>query len=189
MTAKRPTAYYLNNEVVVWDEKDIQKIHRDKYFGKILKNHEGKEYLKLLFVEAAYLLEKGMINIKDYKTEDVFSFDTFYSLCCSLDKEFPQKYVVFRDLRDRGYVVKSGFKFGTHFRVYEKGVNPYKKGEKTKREHTRFNVHAYLENKVFTFQELSRYVRLSHNIRAQALIAIVDEENEVTYYLISRIKP
>ncbi len=189
MKNKKILAYYLNKEVIIWDKKDIDKLHKDKYFGKIFEDNEKKPYLKLLMVEAAYLLDKGIIEIVDFKTKENLSFDSFYSLCCNLDKEFPQKFIVFKDLRDRGYIVKSGFKFGTHFRVYDKGVNPYKIGEKAKREHTKFNVHAYPENKIFTFQELSRYVRLSQNIRAQALIAVVDEENEVTYYLISRIKP
>ena len=92
-------------------------------------------------------------------------------------------------MREKGYIIKSGFKFGTHFRVYDKGVNPYKTGDKIKKEHTKYNVHAVLENDVFAYYEVSRYVRLSHNIRSTALMGIVDSEGDVTYYTVQRIKP
>ncbi len=177
---------FAKTKVYSSDKKIYEKLFKSKYFGKYL---EDEQMVVFSLPEAMYLLDKGMAEIKDVSKNKFFTKEEFYKKCCLLDKEFPQKYVVFKDLRDRGYVVKSGFKFGTHFRVYDKGVNPYKEGEKTKTEHTKFNVHAFSENKLFSFHELSRYVRLSQNIRAKALVAIVDEENEVTYYLVSRIKP
>ena len=180
-------ANFLESKVVVWDVKEGEKLHQNKYFGKWIEEEGKVKYLQLSLPEAMFLTERGIIEI--WKENKKLSIKEFYALCCEIDKEFPQKFTVFRDLRNRGYIVKSGFKFGTHFRVYEKGVNPYKKGEKTKREHTKYNVHAVPENHAISYHEWSRYVRLSHNIRAQALLAVVDEEGDVTYYTISRVKP
>ena len=180
-------AEFLANKVVIWDIKEGEKIHNNKYFGKWIEEENNTKYLQLSLTEAMYLLEKGKIRV--YEKDKEHDVSSFYELCSLVDKEFPQKFAVFRDLRNRGYIVKSGFKFGTHFRVYDKGVNPYKKGQKEKGEHTKYNVHAVPENHTLSYHEWSRYVRLSHNIRAQALLAVVDEEGDITYYSIQRVRP
>lgn len=174
----------LENKVAVW--KDWDYVYNEKFFGKIIKE-EKTEYLQLSMEEAMLLLERELIEIKVGSKK--IAPTEFYSKCCTLDNEFPQKFSVYRDLRNRGFIVKSGFKFGTHFRVYERGVNPYKEGPKGAAEHTKYNVHAYSEAVAFSPAELSRFVRLSQNIRAIALLAIVDVEGEPTYYRLQRIKP
>lgn len=180
------TAELVENKVVIWKEKEWKKVYEEKYFGKIMEEGKNK-FLQLSLAEAMLLLEKGFIVIKGKKKK--ISTKNFYVKCTEIDPEFPQKYTVYRDLRNRGYIVKSGFKFGTHFRVYERGVNPYKGGAKSAKQHTKYNVHAVPENVGWSLAEWSRYVRLSQNIRATALLAVVDEEGDVTYYSISRKKP
>lgn len=180
------TAELLKNKVVIWKEEEWQKVFQEKYFGKIIEEEKVK-FLQLSLEEAMLLLERKHIQIK--KEGRNVTVERFYRYCCRTDPEFPQKYTVYRDLRNRGYIVKSGFKFGTHFRVYERGVNPYRAGAKALKEHTKYNVHAVPENYAHSYQEWSRYVRLSQNIRATALLAVVDEEGDVTYYKIIRIRP
>jgi tRNA-intron endonuclease len=96
--------------------------------------------------------------------------------------------VVYRDLRDRGYLVKTGYIFGCHFRVYERGVK-LKRGPKAPHEHTKFVVHCVPEEAAFSLPEMSRAVRLAHNIRATFVWAVTDKENKVTYYIIQRFTP
>ena len=64
-----------------------------------------------------------------------------------------------------------------------------KKGPKGPGEHTRWIVYVVPEDYTCSFQELSRAVRLAHSIRAMMLWAIVDNENNVTYYKILRLRP
>ena len=64
-----------------------------------------------------------------------------------------------------------------------------KKGPKAPHEHTRWIVFCIPEDYTCSFQELSRAVRLSHNIRANMLWAVLDNENDVTYYQITYISP
>lgn len=180
------TADFLESKVVVWSKDEGNRIYSEKYFGKWI-DEEKVTYLQLSLEEAMLLIDRGHIKI-NYEGKSITA-QAFYEKCMVVDKEFPQKFTVYRDLRNRGYIVKSGFKFGTHFRVYDRGVNPYKEGSKETKEHTKYNVHAYPENHMLMPQEWSRYVRLSHNIRATALMAIVDEEGDVTYYKIIRTKP
>ncbi len=175
------------NGVVVWDEKQALDLHSSKYYGKLVGG-EKKKRLLLSLEEALYLLEKGRLVVEDPEGRELGEKE-FYEMACRADPEFPQKYLVYKDLRDRGYIVKSGLKFGTHYRVYERGVNPYKEGPKTEREHTKYNVHAVRENATLSYAELSRFVRLSRNIRATPLLGVVDSEGEVTYYRIERERP
>lgn len=180
------TAELLENKVIIWNEREANAVYVDKYFGKFIIE-DKKKFLQLSLEEAMMLLEREHIIVKE--KNKVLNHKTLYERCCEIDREFPQKFAVYKDLRNRGYIVKSGFKFGTHFRVYERGVNPYREGEKSIKEHTKYNVHAVPENIAWSLQEWSRYVRLSQNIRALALLAVVDEEGEVTYYKIMRIRP
>ena len=181
-------AIILDKGVFIFKEKDAKQIHDEKYFGKFIE-FDNKNVLQLSVEEALFLIEAEKITLKQKNTKKNASFEEVYALCSEKNSELYQKYNVYKDLRKRGYIVKSGFKFGTHFRVYDKGVNPYKSGDKAKKEHTKFNVHAVLENDSFVYHEISRYVRLSHNIRSIALMGVVDSEGDVTYYTIQRIKP
>jgi tRNA-intron endonuclease len=99
-----------------------------------------------------------------------------------------EKYVVYFDLRERGLVAKTGFKFGCDFRVYQRGVS-VRRGPKEASEHTKWIVFAVPEDYRCSFVELSRAVRLAHSIRARMLWAIVDNEQNVTYYEVVRMKP
>lgn len=177
---------FLEDKVIVWDRDQANRLYSEKYFGKWIEEEKVK-YLLLSLEEAMILLERAHIKILIKNSET--DAQEFYKICTGIDREFPHKYVVYRDLRNRGFIVKSGFKFGTHFRVYDRGVNPYKEGAKETKEHTKYNVHAVAENHTMSYQEWSRYVRLSQNIRAKALLAVVDEEGSVTYYVILRVRP
>ena len=113
---------------------------------------------------------------------------SFFSGAGGLDKGFEERYRVYEDLRERGLLVRTGYKFGCDFRVYERGVQ-LKKGPKSAKEHTKWIVFAVPEDYTCSFQELSRAVRLAHNIRARMLWSIVDNEGDVTYLQVTRHKP
>lgn len=176
-------ASLVDSQVKVWDEEDAREIHDEKYYGKILDSGE----LQLSLSEALHLVERDEIQVVE--EEKAFSRDELFERCASMDDEFPQKFSVYSDLRERGYIVKSGFKFGAHFRVYPRGVNPYVDGPKDNKQHTQWVVHAVQEDKTMSFQEMSRAVRLANNIRATMLWGVVDSENGVTYYEVDHVNP
>jgi len=168
------------DRAVIWGKEGF-KLYDEGGFGKPYEDR-----LELSLIEACYLLERKKISIKDKSKE--WELKDFYEYCASKEPEFHQKYVVYKDLRERGYLVKTGFKFGAHFRVYERGVK-LKRGPKEAHEHTKFVVHAISEEDRFSYPELSRAARLAQNIRAKMVWAVVDSENDVTYYEIVRVTP
>ncbi|HLC67862.1 MAG TPA: tRNA-intron lyase [archaeon] len=158
-----------------------ESVYEPGYYGKQLG-----ERLELALVEAALLLKRGRIRV--FSGEKPVSFEELFNHAVQVDKRFAHRYRVYEDLRERGLLVRTGFKFGCDYRVYERGVQ-LKKGPKSAKEHTKWIVFCVAEDFTMSFQELSRSVRLAHNIRARMLWAIVDNEGDCTYYIIQRMKP
>ncbi len=161
--------------------KNSEHVYEPGFYGKQLG-----ERLELALIEATLLLKRGRIRV--FSEGKPIDFKTLYDHATSLDKRFSHRYRVYEDLRERGLLARTGFKFGCDFRVYERGVQ-LKKGPKSAKEHTKWIVFCVPEDFTMSFQELSRSVRLAHNIRARMLWAVVDNEGDVTYYQITRHKP
>ena len=86
---------------------------------------------------------------------------------------------MYDDLRERGLVVKTGFKYGTHFRAYDQDPG---------REHARFLVHAVPRDHETSWPELSRAVRLAHGVRKELVFGAADEAG-VEYIELERLRP
>lgn len=164
-------------KIMVWDEAQANQLYQRGSYGKPLSG--GK--LQLAPVEALYLLEVGKIRVvgEDGKR---LKFKNLSAKFTEVDPEVMLKYSAYADLRSRGYIIKTGLKFGAHFRVYERGEKP---GEA----HSKFLVHAVPEGIKLTPTELARAVRLAHSVRKKILWAIVDDEGDVTYYALTRERP
>jgi tRNA-intron endonuclease len=164
-------AMLIEDKVVIDDEPTITRLHQRGYGKRV----QGK--LELSLLEALFLLERESIKIlekgRECSPEDVLRRVN--------EEEFMLRYRVYKDLRERGYIVKTGFKFGAHFRVYERGESI--------KEHSRYLVHAVKESETMAFPELSRAVRLAHGVRKTMIFAVVDDEGDVTYYSVERITP
>ena len=85
-------------------------------------------------------------------------------------------------MREKGYVVKTALKFGADFRVYEKGRRPGKS-------HAKWIVFADRETNKTSWQEFSAKNRVAHSTKKRLLLAIVDEESDVSYYEINWVRP
>jgi len=178
----------VENRVIIWTPKAVT-LYDESGFGKPLPE-EKPQRLELDLVEAAYLMERNRLNIfvKENGKKRRIKLDELLDYASKRVHQFHSQLTVFRDLRNRGYLVKTGFKFGAHFRVYERGVK-LKRGPKAPHEHTKWVVHCVPEEAAFSLPEMSRAVRLAHNIRATFLWAVVDKEGDVTYYQITRVTP
>lgn len=188
MSEKTWEGELIENRVVVSGE-DAVSLYDEGGYGKPIPEEKPKR-VELDLVEASYLVEKDKLKVfeKDGSKKKKLKEEDIMKVGSRNVNEFHSQFVVFRDLRERGYLVKTGFKFGAHFRVYERGVK-LKRGPKAEHEHTKFVVHSVAEESAFSLPELSRAVRLAHNIRATFVWAVVDKESDVTYYLIQRLTP
>ena len=66
-------------------------------------------------LEALYLLEKNKIDIRDSRNR-ALDFESFLKKATKLEPNFWIRYCVFKDMRNRGYIIKTALKFGADFR-------------------------------------------------------------------------
>jgi tRNA-intron endonuclease len=138
--------------------------------GKPLYEQSGygrpdRDGLRLSPQEALYLLHRQKIEVPGS------TFDTLFSEFCS-QQNFMRSFLVYRDLRERGYVVQTG---PHDFRVFRRGERPGK-GESL------YLVRVLSERDPIRFGKLIEEVVASKNMRKQYVLAVVDDENELTYY-------
>lgn len=163
----------LENKVIVGDST-IKGLLVEKGFGE----GRGRNLVLDLF-EALYLIQKEKIAVFDKKGR-VVGEKKIFSLGLENDKKFYSKFVVYSDIKERGYCIKTGLKFGFDFRVYPKGK---KMGE----EHSKFVIHVAPESEKVSMHALSRMTRLAGNIHTISLIAVIDSEDSVNYYSAERV--
>ncbi len=162
---------------------NIISSNSDEAFTLYKKSNFGEpsgEKIRYSFSEALFLLEKNKLCIIQRKTK--LKSKELIKKLHRKDKRIQTKYAVYRDLRERGYIVKTALKFGADFRVYDKGKGPGKT-------HAKWIVFADNESNRITWSDFSAKNRVAHSTRKKLLLAVVDEENAVSYYEVSWIKP
>ncbi len=175
--AKEMASAAILRERILAEESDAaRELSNTSCYGVLLES--GK--LQLSLPEAMYLLEKKRLNLCSGKKK--LNVDSFLKIAQKIDPNFWTRYCVFRDLRDRGYVVKTALKFGADFRVYDRGVKP---GE----DHAKWVVYPQHEASILTWHEFSAKNRVAHSTRKRLLIGVVDDEGDVTYYEIRWVRP
>jgi tRNA-intron endonuclease, archaea type len=143
-------------------------------FEKERFGERSGEKIVYSLVEGAYLVENKKMQIVNIKEKEIKLKELIKNFV-KLDKNFLISYSVFRDLRKKGNVVKSALKFGAEFRVYEPGS---KLGE----DHAKWILFCLSEHNKLSLQEFSAKNRIAHSTNKKLLIAVVDDEECVSYY-------
>ncbi|MFA5857394.1 MAG: tRNA-intron lyase [Candidatus Pacearchaeota archaeon] len=142
------------------------------------KNLGEKKDGKIIYspFEAYYLIDKNKaILIKNNKE---LSFEESLNILIKSVKDFLTKYAVFKKLKERGYLVKTGSKFGSEFRVYENNLN----------KHAKWILYIVKKTEKISTEELISKTRISHSTAKKLLIAIVDSEDNILFYETDWIK-
>ena len=172
-------ARLVGGRVIVFDEEGARRIYASGFYGKPLANPKPRSLdqvhapLELSLIEALYLAEKGLLTVYDEEGRPLTPRE-LAERGRSLIPSFDLLYRVYRELRDAGYVVRSGLKYGADFAVYEKGP-----GE----EHAPYVVHVLGYRERIDPLEIVRAGRVSHSARKRFIIAAVDEESGSTTYI------
>jgi len=130
----------------------------------------------LTFYESLYLLDKALLEVKD-EDGGKADFPTLLHLYEAEDENAWVKYLVYRDLRSRGYVVREGFGAGIDFRIYERGTY----GKDT----AQYLVLSTLEGKPLPVQALVNAVQQSQSQKKELIVAVMNRRGEVVHYSVS----
>jgi len=169
-------ALLARERVLAEDSGSAHDLYDQSRFGE---PKDGK--LNYSLVEALYLLEKVKMDIYDEKNQKV-TFDDFIKLARKVEPNFSIRYAAYKDMRSRGYIVKTALKFGADFRVYDRGIKP---GE----DHAKWIMYPVHEGSTLTWYEFSAKNRVAHSTRKRLLLAVVDNESDVVYYEIAWKRP
>jgi len=173
---KKIKAVFSRENVIAEKSNEANELYQKSRFGELVN-----EKYQYSLMEALYLIEKKRMQVKDSKGK-IIKADEFIKKSKVIDKNFLIRYSVYKDLRSRGYIVKTALKFGADFRVYDRGIKP---GE----DHAKWIVYPVHESSQLTWYEFSAKNRVAHSTRKNLLIGIVDDEGDTTYYSISWIRP
>ena len=108
-------AYYEKRKVYMPLDENLTDL-REKGFGSLVRNR-----IYLSVYEIFFLVDKGKIKVLDKKNETKLSLRELVQELSSRKPEIWIKYLVYRDLRDRGYIVREIEK--VDFEIYSKGPN------------------------------------------------------------------
>ncbi|MCF7798669.1 tRNA-intron lyase [Candidatus Woesearchaeota archaeon] len=165
-------------ERVITEDTDLaRELFNQSAFGTVLE--DGKVQLSL--TEALYLMEKKKIVVLNGKNNQL-DFPSFVSKASRVEPKFWIRYAVYKDMRNRGYVVKTALKFGADFRVYDRGIKP---GQ----DHARWIVYPVHEGEKYTWFDFAAKNRVAHSTKKRLMMGVVDDENDVTYWEIKWVRP
>lgn len=170
-------ATFMRERILTEATPEAKALYDQSRYGSLLE--DGKVQLSLQ--EALFLLEKGKIVILDGRNKPIDT-EKFIKTASRTEPKFWTKYCVFKDMRNRGYVVKTALKFGADFRVYDRGVKP---GE----DHARWIVYPVHEGETLTWHEWAAKNRVAHSTKKRLLIAVVDDEGDCSYWEARWMRP
>ena len=161
----------ISDQTCISDKSMIHELEQ-KGYGEI----ENKK-LFLQEFETLYLLYTKKLILK--KGKKYFDFDSFMNICQKTNSEILTKFLIYRDLRNRGYVVKDGFGFGSDFRVYERGHF----GEKG----AKFLIFGLNEGQQEKMGTLQKKIQEITQMGKEPIIAVIERRGEIIYYKINKM--
>jgi tRNA-intron endonuclease, archaea type len=163
--------YLAGDGRIVIDESRFQDELHTKGFGE----KENAEFL-LKPYEALYLSHTKRLKLKNKPT---MGFNSLFEQLLKHKRNIMTEFLVYRDLRSRGYVAKEGFGFGNDFRVYERGDY-----EKKPAKYVVFGVN---EGTNTTAKDFASTVSQIRKMGKEAVVAVIERRGEVIYYKASTI--
>jgi len=175
---KLPTAEFVEDHLIVWNVEEGRGLYAQGFYGKPVgvskpKLGEFDVPLVLDLIEGVFLLEKGMIRVKDSRGRNLTE-STLRRRARKVYEGFERDYMVYRDLRLHGKTVLSGIKFGCEFAVYEHGPGI---------DHAPYLVSVKEPGENITSTDIVRAGRLATTVRKRFIIAVPNRKVGQVRYL------
>lgn len=154
---------YFEKQGFYSNKSEARDLASSSFFGEL---KEGKIHYNIY--EVLYLLEKKKAFILDNKNKPI-------SINKISSKTNKNTYLVFKDLRNKGYILKEGLKFGADFRVYEKGNKPGK-------QHAKYLLYLSKNKEKLDMKDFCAKARVAHSTNKTLLFAVIDSEQDISYY-------
>ncbi len=148
------------------------EIYEEMWFGQY-GTYKVKEHgiiNKLDIYETLFLIDRSVLKVRNSTRKQIVDTAT------KRRPDFLKLYEIYADWRGKGYVIKTGFKFGTHFRLYFPGAKPMKAGESWI--HSLHVIHVFPRDAKLLISEWARVIRVAHSVRKTFILAIPGKTRE-----------
>ena len=153
---------------------DADRISQQGFYG----NRTDDNRLELEPVELLHLIERKRLVVKKPDGESIGP-DFIVSELLDEDPDLWTRYLVFRDIRSRGYAVRQGFGSGIGFRVYSRGDKPGNASASQL-------VYVLKEGVPISLSDLDMVTQTAASSRKKLVFALVDQNGEVNFYRVAQ---
>jgi tRNA-intron endonuclease, archaea type len=169
----KTTGMLLKDRLLIFDEPAARQLLEKEFYGKPFGPG-----LQLSLVEALYLVTQGILQITTPDHEKLTEKQSEQTIN-ALQPDILQRLQVYTDLKSRGLLVKTGFKFGADFRAYTTVPD---------KAHAEYLIHVVNSDFTSIWAEISRAVRLAHTVNKEFIFAVVSKKL-VEYIRLGRLRP
>jgi tRNA-intron endonuclease len=167
--------WLTDDRVVVFDPVGVETLGRTLSFGSRIGGR-----LELSLIEASHLCQTQQLRVHDARTGRAMPEARLLARGRRVEKGFDQRLAAYRAMRERRLVVKTGFKYGAHFRAYPRNPD---------HAHARYLVQAVPADHTAPWPEIAGGVRVAQGVRKEYLVAGVPTDGPVRFLSLERIRP
>lgn len=171
------------DKVIISDPEAIQEFYYNSYIGELENEEPNIERLSLNPVEVLLLSERKrlLIYVDNDKKNEIYDFENLLIYFSYYDDKLWHKYVIYMDLRKRGYLVRSGYGEGIEFRVYKRGAN-------FETDSARYLIYPVFEGTPIELRDLDKISRVALSSRKDLIVATVDRLSRPIYYSVNKFE-
>jgi len=169
--------WYRTSLFSIAEDEEIGKKLFEKYWiGQlgVYKQQRGN-LSRLEFMETVFLAKHFGVDVIDAINGKKIEWEDVLKQVIKEREYTKQLYDVYEDWRLRGYVVKTGFKFGAHFRIYFPGASPVREDKWI---HSKHVLHVFPKDQKMLISEWARAVRVAHSVKKTFLLSIPEMKKE-----------
>ena len=171
------------DKVILIDKNAIDEFYYNSYIGTLEESSKSEIKLILDPIEVLLLSERNRILLwKDNsKKNQLYDFESLLTYFTKYDQRLWQKYIIYMDLRKRGYIVRPGYGEGIDFLVY-------KRGSDFENDSAKYLIYPVFEGDPVELKELDRMSRVALSSRKDLIVATVDRLSKPIYYSVNKFE-
>ena len=172
-----------NDKVKLFDERAIEEFYNTSYIGTLEENSEDQSILVIDPIEVLLLCERNRILLweENDKNKKLYDFESLITYFIQFDDRLWYKYIIYMDLRKRGYIVRTGYGDGIEFRVYKRGAD-------FENDSAKFLIYPVFEGSPIELRDLDKMSRVALASRKDLLVATVDRLSKPIYYSVKKFQ-
>jgi tRNA-intron endonuclease len=172
-----------NDKVKLFDERAIEEFYNTSYIGTLEENSENQSILVFDPIEVLLLCERNRILLweENDKNKTLYDFESLITYFTQFDDRLWYKYIIYMDLRKRGYIVRTGYGDGIEFRVYKRGAD-------FENDSAKFLIYPVFEGSPIELRDLDKMSRVALGSRKDLIVATVDRLSKPIYYSVKKFQ-